>query len=95
MGESLKIPVQAEVILPPLHEHAIHLNTCGSGEERDILEENLFLKILCSCGNDGLFAAEHKRHQVTQGFARPCACFHNGRHLLLDGLLDQVGHLNL
>ena len=95
VGEILMVSVQAEVILPPLHEHSIHIKARGFFEKGNIFEENLLLKVLSPRGYHGLLAAEHKRDKVAEGLSGSSARFNDGRSLFPDGLFNQTGHFNL
>ena len=95
VGEILMVSVQAKVILPPLHEHGIHIKARGFFKKGNVLEKNLFLKVLGPCGYHGLLAAEHKGDKIAEGLSGSSARFNDGRSLFLDGLLNQMGHLNL
>ena len=91
----LVIPVKAEVIFPPLHEHGIDISANGLGEKWNILEKDLFLEVFGACGYDRYFLTQHKGNQICQGFSGARARFQGCRGTMKNGLPDQLRHTQL
>jgi len=98
VGELVEL-FAAEIVLAPLHVADLETRLAGGGlaEKRmlkkwHVLEEELLLEIFGAGGDDHALAALDDGEEVRERLASAGAGFDDEVSLLLDGLLDGVGH---
>ena len=64
-------------------------------QKRNVLVEDLLLKVLRAGGDDDAFAGQDRRDQVGQGFSRSRPGLDEERPLVLDRRFDGLRHLEL
>src|SRR5262245_853241 len=84
--------MKTEVIRPPLHQRGGEWLAERLAQQRDVFEEDLFLKILGAGGHEDALAAEDRRDQIRKGLARAGARFGDQRSATFDDLGDRGGH---
>jgi hypothetical protein len=80
--------VPAEIVRAPLHQRRGERHGERAGERRQILEEDLFLKILGSRGYEDALTAEDCRDQIGERLSGTGAGLAQQRA----AVLDDVGH---
>src|SRR5690349_14840951 len=84
--------MKTEVIRSPLHQRRIERLAERLAEQRDVFEEDLFLKILRAGGYEDALAAENRGDQIREGFPRAGTGFSDQRAATLDDVRTGGGH---
>ena len=88
-------PVEAEIVVPPLHQRGGERDAERVLEERKILEEDLFLQILGARGDQHAAPAQNGGDQIGDGLAGTGAGLGQQQPPGLEDRRDRLGHLPL
>src|SRR5262245_12581797 len=84
--------MKAQVIRSSLHQRRAEWLAERLAQQRDVFEENLFLKVLRAGGNENTLAAQDRGHQIRERLPRACASFGNERPATFDDVGNLGGH---
>ena len=88
-------PVQAEVVAAPLHIGGGEGHVERLTEHREVLEVDLFLKVLRAGRHEDALAAEDGGHQIRERLAGAGAGFDEQNAAVLERRRDRFGHVAL
>src|SRR4029453_5552365 len=84
--------MKAQIVRSSLHQGGAEWLAERLAQQRDVFEEDLFLKILGARGNEDALAAEDRRDQIGERLASPRTRFGEQRTPTFDDVSARGGH---